>query len=119
VITEARKSSPELNITFLECDQSSLQSVKIAAEKFLAAFDTLDILFANAGVMGLAPALTVDGYEVQFGTNHMGHALFLKYLLPLMAKTASTGCDVRLITTSSSAFQGASGIAYDAICREN
>lgn len=65
--------------------------------------------------MGLPPGLTVDGYEVQFGTNHMGHAMFLKYLLPLMDTTASTGRDVRLITTSSSAFQGASGIAYDTI----
>ena len=115
MINEARMLSPRLNITFLKCDQSSLQSVKAAAEKFLADFDTLDILFANAGVMGLPPALTVDGYEVQFGTNHMGHALFLKYLLPLMAKTASTGRDVRLITTSSSAFQGSYGIAYDII----
>jgi NAD(P)-dependent dehydrogenase (short-subunit alcohol dehydrogenase family) len=115
VISEARTLSPELNITFLKCDQSSLQSVKVAAERFLADFDTLDILFANAGVMALPAAVTVDGYEVQFATNHMGHALFLKYLLPLMAKTVSTGRDVRLITTSSSAFQGASGIAYDTI----
>jgi len=89
--------------------------VEATAKKFLAAFDTLDILFANAGVMALPAAVTVDGYEVQFGTNHMGHALLLKYLLPLMAKTASTGRDVRLITTSSSAFQGASGITYDTI----
>lgn len=115
MISEARTLSPNLKITFLQCDQSSLQSVKAAAEKFLTDFNTLDILFANAGVMGLAPALTSNGYEVQFGTNHMGHALFLKYLLPLMAKTARTGRDVRLITTSSSAFQGASGIAYDTI----
>ena len=115
VITEARQTSPALNITFLECDQSSLRSVKATAETFLATFNTLDILFANAGVMGLPPALTTDGYEVQFGTNHMGHALLLKYLLPLMTKTASTGRDVRLITTTSSAFQASYGIGYDTI----
>lgn len=117
MITEARQLYPELGITFLECDQSSLRSVQAAAERFLAdpKFDALDIVFANAGVMGLPPALTVNGYEVQFGTNHMGHALLLKYLLPLMAKTASTGRDVRLVTTTSSAFQAASGIAYETI----
>jgi NAD(P)-dependent dehydrogenase (short-subunit alcohol dehydrogenase family) len=65
------------------------------------------------GIMATPPGLTKDGYEVQFGTNHMGHALMLKYLLPIMAKTAAAGRDVRLITTSSSAFQAASGISYD------
>lgn len=115
MIAEVQKIRQGLPITFLECDQSSLQSVKAACQRFLAEFDTLDLVFANAGIMGLPPGLTADGYEVQFGTNHMGHALFLKYLLPLMDKTASTGRDVRLITTSSSAFQGASGIAYDTI----
>jgi NAD(P)-dependent dehydrogenase (short-subunit alcohol dehydrogenase family) len=65
--------------------------------------------------MGLPPALTADGFEIQFGTNHMGHALWLKCLLPLMAKTARAGRDVRLITTTSSAFQGSYGIAYDTI----
>jgi NAD(P)-dependent dehydrogenase (short-subunit alcohol dehydrogenase family) len=115
VVNEARKISPRLPITFLQCDQSSLQSVEAVAKKFLANFNMLDIMFANAGVMALPPGLTRDGYEVQFGTNHMGHALLLKYLLPLMVTTASAGRDVRLITTSSSAFQGSFGIAYDTI----
>ncbi|GFG10709.1 uncharacterized oxidoreductase C736.13 [Aspergillus udagawae] len=115
VIDEVHKTSPGVLITFLECDLSSFQSVESAAKRFLADFDILDILFANAGIMAVPPGLTKDGYEVQFGTNHMGHALLLKYLLPIMARTASIGRDVRLITTTSSAFQGASGIAYDTI----
>ena len=65
--------------------------------------------------MAVPPGLTKDGYELQFGTNHMGHALLLKYLLPLMAKTADSGRDVRLVTTTSSAFQTSSKIAYDSI----
>jgi NAD(P)-dependent dehydrogenase (short-subunit alcohol dehydrogenase family) len=64
----------------------------------------LDIIFANASVIALPPGLTRDGYEVQFGTNHIGHALLLKYLLPLIVTTASASRDVRLITTSLSAF---------------
>ncbi|KAJ0418316.1 hypothetical protein BJY00DRAFT_315044 [Aspergillus carlsbadensis] len=115
VITEARRTSPGILITFLECDLSSFQSIQAASKQFLADFDMLDILFANAGIMGVPPGLTKDGYEVQFGTNHMGHALLLKHLLPVMAKTAATGRDVRLVTTSSSAFQGASTIDYDTI----
>jgi NAD(P)-dependent dehydrogenase (short-subunit alcohol dehydrogenase family) len=102
-------------LTFLECDQSSLQSVSATAQKFLADFDSLDILFANAGVMALPPGLSTDGYEIQFATNHLAHALLLQYLLPLMARTAAAGRDVRLVTTTSSAFQGCSGIAYDTL----
>jgi NAD(P)-dependent dehydrogenase (short-subunit alcohol dehydrogenase family) len=115
VIAEVHKASPGVPITFLGCDMASFESVAAAAKRFLADFDMLDIVFANAGIMAVPAGLTKDGYEVQFGTNHMGHALLLKYLLPLMAKTAATGRDVRLVTTSSSAFQGASKIAYDTI----
>jgi NAD(P)-dependent dehydrogenase (short-subunit alcohol dehydrogenase family) len=99
----------------MECDLSSLQSVEAMAKNFRQQFDTLDILFANAGIMATPPGLTKDGYELQFGTNHMGHALLLKFMLPIMAKTAAAGHDVRIITTASSAFQGASGISYDTI----
>lgn len=115
VIAEARKTSPDVNITFLECDQASFESIEAAAKKFLADFDRLDVLFANAGIMAVPPGLTKDGYEMQFGTNHMGHALLLKNLLPLMTKTADSGRDVRLVTTTSTAFLSASNIAYDSI----
>jgi NAD(P)-dependent dehydrogenase (short-subunit alcohol dehydrogenase family) len=115
VISEASKISPNVPLTFLECDQSSLKSVETAAKGFLAAFDRLDILFANAGVMALPPGLSEDGYEIQFATNHLSHALLLKYLLPLMLRTASAGRDVRLVTTTSSAFQGSYGIVYDTL----
>ncbi|KAH6696970.1 oxidoreductase [Plectosphaerella plurivora] len=115
VVTEARKLASNVPVTFMECDLSSLSSVAAMSRKFLSVFDRLDIFFANAGIMAVPPALTKDGYEVQFGTNHMGHALMLKYLLPLMAKTAAAGRDVRIVTTSSSAFQGSSGIDYATI----
>lgn len=115
LISEASNISPNVPLTFLECDQSSLQSVSATAQRFIADFDSLDILFANAGVMALPPGLSKDGYEIQFATNHLSHALLLKYLLPLMVRTASAGRDVRLVTTTSSAFQGSYGIAYDTI----
>lgn len=58
----------------------------------------------NAGIMAVPPATTVDGYEIQFGTNHMGHAYLTKLLLPLLLKTAEQsqpGSDVRMITLTS------------------
>ncbi|KAK7712442.1 hypothetical protein SLS64_004826 [Diaporthe eres] len=87
VIKEATQSgSNNASITFLQCDQTSLASVKAAAARIATEQTRLDILMANAGVMNKPPGLTEDGYEVQFGTNHLAHALFIKTLLPLMEK---------------------------------
>ena len=56
----------------------------------------------NAGIMAQPPGLTSDGYEVQFGTNHMGHFLFTQRLLPLLQKTAAEpGSDVRIVNVTS------------------
>lgn len=74
-------------ITILNLDLSSFESVKKAASEIKTQESRLDILITNAGVMG-APGTTQDGYEMQFGVNHMGHALLIQLLLPLMQKTA-------------------------------
>lgn len=58
-------------VEYLELDLASLASVKKAAETFIAGNDRLDILMNNAGIMAQPPSMTNDGFEVQFGTNHM------------------------------------------------
>jgi NAD(P)-dependent dehydrogenase (short-subunit alcohol dehydrogenase family) len=56
----------------------------------------------NAGIMATPASLSKDGYEIQFATNHLGHALLIKSLLPTMLKTASQpNSDVRIINLSS------------------
>ena len=56
----------------------------------------------NAGIMATPPGLTTDGYEVQFGTNHLGHALLLKLLLPTLLRTAEEPeSDVRIVCLAS------------------
>jgi NAD(P)-dependent dehydrogenase (short-subunit alcohol dehydrogenase family) len=95
-------------VRYLELDLSSLAAVKAATEAFLRQESRLDILFNNAGIMAGDPALTVDGYEIRFGTNHMGHALFTKLLLPLLRQTAAqTGSDVRIVNISSDGYRTA------------
>lgn len=74
-------------MTLLELDLSSFESVKKAAAVVKANESRLDILITNAGVMG-ASGTTEEGYELQFGVNHMGHALLIQLLLPLMQQTA-------------------------------
>ncbi|KAJ4324347.1 hypothetical protein N0V84_003908 [Fusarium piperis] len=91
-------------ITFLHLDLGSLSSTKAAAASFRASSDRLDILVNNAGIMATPEGLTEDGYEIQFGTNHVGHALLTKLLLPTLKATAATSSsDVRVVFLSSSA----------------
>jgi len=90
---------------FLELDLGSLASVRKAAEEFLSKENELHILFNNAGVM-FCPVdmLTEDGYDLQFGTNVLGHFFFTELLMPalLAGKETSPDKHARIITTSSS-----------------
>jgi NAD(P)-dependent dehydrogenase (short-subunit alcohol dehydrogenase family) len=101
-IKTIKSTVPNVNIIFLELDLASLASVKTAAETFLAENTRLDILINNAGIMAVPPGLTSDGYEIQFGTNYLGHALFTSLLLPLLLTTSSApNTDVRIVNVSS------------------
>ncbi|EGN95247.1 hypothetical protein SERLA73DRAFT_162749 [Serpula lacrymans var. lacrymans S7.3] len=90
---------------FLKLDLANLKFVKAAAEEFLSKETQLHVLFNNAGLMGPPIDLvTEDGYDLQFGTNVVGHHYFTKLLLPVLISTAKTCQDgkVRVVTTSSS-----------------
>lgn len=118
LIVKLGAKHPDVPVTFIQCDLADLTSVKRAAEEFLEKADRLDVLYANAGVMALPPGVTKDGYEIQFGTNHLGHALLIKLLLPLMLQTAEQpSSDVRIINLSSIAYKQAprEGIAFDSL----
>ncbi|KAF8540793.1 hypothetical protein BDD12DRAFT_559629 [Trichophaea hybrida] len=83
-ITEIISLVPGADVTFLELDLTSFASVSVCAKSFLSREQKLDILMNNAGVMALPYLRTAEGYEVQFGTNHMGHFLLTKLLLPVL-----------------------------------
>lgn len=73
-----------------------------AAREFVGKEKRLDILLLNAGIMATPPGLTEQGYEIQFGTNHVGHALLTKLLMPTLSATAELpGSDVRVVAVSS------------------
>jgi len=115
-IAEISQKVPESKVSFLNLDLSSLKGVKQAAEEFKTRSDRLDVLINNAGVMALPYSKTEDGYEIQFGTNHMGHALLTRLLMPTLLKTAEEpGSDVRVLNLSSEGHQMApkGGIIYD------
>lgn len=68
----------------IELDLASFKSVRASADKLLAKKEPLDVVIANAGVMATPLGKTVDGFETQFGTNHLGHFLFINRIAPLI-----------------------------------
>ncbi|KAK0755151.1 hypothetical protein B0T18DRAFT_400765 [Schizothecium vesticola] len=65
---------------------ASIAALPASLAAHLSPSGALDILLLNAGIMAVPPGLTADGYEIQFGTNHMGHALLTKLLLPVLQR---------------------------------
>lgn len=121
-IAEIKAAVPNASVEFLQLDLSSFDSVKKAADRFNSRSDRLDILVNNAGIMAVPWSTTKEGYEIQFGTNHMGHALFTKLLMPTLLKTAEEpNSDVRVINLSSEGHNMAptQGIIYDQKAMEN
>ncbi|EED15365.1 short-chain dehydrogenase/reductase family protein, putative [Talaromyces stipitatus ATCC 10500] len=104
----AAGSAGEVDIRFIQLDLTSFPSIERAAETFIRDNTRLDILVLNAGIMAEAAITTPQGHEIQFGTNHIGHFLLTKLLLPVLLETASPSFspknekrDVRVITLSS------------------
>lgn len=114
ILSRLKRAAPRVAVTFIRNDISSLQSTQEAANAFKTASDRLDILMLNAGIMAVPATVSVDGYETHFATNHMGHALLIKLLLPTMQQTAKIpGADVRLINMSSLAYEAAPSQGID------
>ncbi|KAL5119265.1 hypothetical protein ACEQ8H_002752 [Pleosporales sp. CAS-2024a] len=88
LIAKVKHASPSTTLTFVPCDLSSLASVQTASKQLLSATDRLDVLMCNAGIMATPDAMSKDGYELQFATNHLGHALLINLLLPTLLRTA-------------------------------
>jgi NAD(P)-dependent dehydrogenase (short-subunit alcohol dehydrogenase family) len=101
-IDDIKKVVPKANVSYLKLDLSSLASVKKAADEFKTRSSRLDLLINNAGIMAVPFEITEDGYEIQFGTCHIGHALLTKLLMPTLLKTAEEpNSDVRVVNLSS------------------
>jgi NAD(P)-dependent dehydrogenase (short-subunit alcohol dehydrogenase family) len=85
----------------LELDLDSLESVRKCADAFLAKSDRLNLLIANAGVMATPEGRTADGFETQFGTNHLAHFLLIQLLLPTILRSTRPEYQSRVVILSS------------------
>lgn len=71
-------------LELVELDLASLASVRACADKLLADGRPFDVVIANAGVMACPKSFTADGFETQFGTNHLGHFVLVNRIASLM-----------------------------------
>lgn len=96
------------DIVFVPLNLSNLASVAAAADTLNQSTDRIDLLFLNAGIMNLPPGKTDDGFDIQFGTNHVGHFLLTTRLLPLLKQSVTKyNADVRILSISSMASMAA------------
>ena len=102
VENEIRMENPNANISTRELNLSSLSSIKAFAEDFNRDHDQLDILINNAGIMLCPFSRTEDSFEIQMGTNHLGHFALTGHLMPLLKKTKGS----RITNTSSLGHRG-------------
>lgn len=113
VLAELRAKNPAMQVDFVALDLGDLAAVRAAADEVLAKDVAIDALINNAGLAGVRGS-TKDGFELAFGTNHVGHYLWTEKLLPLV-KRATQG---RIVNVASSAHYGAKkGIDWEAVRR--
>ena len=105
-IARIRAQAPEAKLEFMALDLADLASVRAFAKAFAAGHSRLDILCNNAGVMALPQRKTKDGFEMQMGTNHLGHFALTGLLLPLLKATPGS----RVISVASLAHRWTKGI---------
>lgn len=106
-IAEMKKQVPDGQFAFLALDLGNLASVRAAAETFLATGEPLHILVNNAGLAG-SRGTTSDGFEIQFGTNHLGPYLFTRLLLDKVIASAPA----RIVNVASKGHYRSKGVPF-------
>ncbi|CAO0800127.1 unnamed protein product [Mucor circinelloides] len=113
-IKTIKKSVPDAELIPLQLDLSDLSSIKLFADSFLQLGLPLHLLVNNAGIMACPKSFTKDGFETQFGVNHMGHAYLTQLLTDKLKSNASAGA--RVVCVSSAAnfhFLGKEGLDFN------
>jgi NAD(P)-dependent dehydrogenase (short-subunit alcohol dehydrogenase family) len=104
------RAHPGASVAIQELDLASLDSIRAAADELMSKHDTIDLLINNAGVMTRSKSTTRDGFELQFGTNHLGHFALTGLLVDRVLAAPGS----RIVTVSSPGHRfPRSGIRFD------
>lgn len=98
-VSRLRHATGNEQVHFIHCDLADFASIEQAAMEVLSDYPCIDVLINNAGVYTDQRQLTSQGYELQFGVNHLGHFLLTKRLLPALLCAR----EARVLTISSDA----------------
>ncbi|WAC91019.1 SDR family NAD(P)-dependent oxidoreductase [Mycobacterium sp. Aquia_213] len=101
--------SSQADVALQELDLTSLEAIRGAAEQLRSDYDRIDLLINNAGVMWTPKSTTKDGFELQFGTNHLGHFAFTGLLLDRLLPVPGS----RIVTVSSIGHRIRADIHFD------
>jgi NAD(P)-dependent dehydrogenase (short-subunit alcohol dehydrogenase family) len=106
---DIRKAVPDAKLEFMALDLADLKSIRAFAQDFAAKYKQLDLLINNAGVMALPFRKTADGFEMQIGTNHLGHFALTGLLLDALKATPGA----RVVNVASMAHRWTPGMDLD------
>ena len=103
------RATPGASVAIQELDLTSLESIRAAADELRSDHAAIDLLINNAGVMFTPKSITKDGFELQFGTNHLGHFALTNLLLDRVQAVPGS----RIVTVSSVGHRFARAIRFD------
>lgn len=114
-VARIRAAHPRAEVSLQRLDLAALDSVRAAADALRAAYPRIDLLINNAGVMMTPRQTTADGFEMQFGTNHLGHFALTGLLLDSLLGVGGS----RVVTVSSNGHRLMAAIHFDDLQWEN
>ncbi len=114
VIDELRQDTGSDRLDSVGLDLADLASVRACAKALLARDQPIHVLVNNAG-LATVRGVTKDGFELAFGTNHLGHYLLTRLLLDRLRASARPGAPARIVNVSSDAHYSAKGIDWNAV----
>jgi retinol dehydrogenase-12 len=117
-VDKIKSTVPNALVEFMSLDLASLKSIREFSSQFLATHPRLDILINNAGIMACPKSYTADGFEMQFGVNHLGHFYLTNLLLDRLKESGRPESPSRVVNVSSLAnfiVGPAQGILFDDI----
>jgi len=112
-VARIRQDTPGVSIDVISLDLADLADARRAAAEVSAAYDRIDVLVNNAGIMLTPQSTTADGFELQIGTNHLGHFAWTAGLWPLLDASGA-----RIVTVSSVAHTTAGSIDLTSLTPE-
>jgi NAD(P)-dependent dehydrogenase (short-subunit alcohol dehydrogenase family) len=112
-VAQISSDTPGTSIDVIALDLASLADARRAGAEVAKTYDRIDVLINNAGIMVPPKTYTVDGIELQIGTNHLGHFAWTAELWPVLRAS-----DARVVTVSSMAHASVKGIDLRSLTRE-